>query len=146
MSEIRVGSPLPAWTMASVSAEKMKLYAALARDPSPIHWDPQEVARRGLGERVINQGPTSLGYVVNMLVAWAGPSSLREVVARFTSNVFDGDRVVAGGVVTGLREVDGERLADCDVWLDRDDGTRVVVATAIVALPSPDAPAPSEAP
>jgi acyl dehydratase len=118
--------------MPSVSAEKMKLYAALARDPSPIHWDPAEVAKRGLGERVINQGPTSLGYVLNMLMAWAGPASIREVRARFTENVFDGESVTARGVVTGLRE-DG-RLADCDVWLERADGSRAVVATATVAI------------
>jgi acyl dehydratase len=120
--------------MPSVSAEKMKLYAALARDPSPIHWDPAEAARRGLGERVINQGPTSLGYVLNMLMAWAGPASLRDVRARFTENVFAGETVVARGVVTGLRDSDGERLADCDVWLERADGSRAVVATATVAL------------
>jgi acyl dehydratase len=121
--------------MAPVSPEKMKLYAAILRDPSPIHWDRAEVAARGLGDRVINQGPASLGYVLNMLMAWTGPASVRVITARFTANVFDGDAVEAGGVVTALREEGGERLADCDVWLDRDDGTRVVAATATVALP-----------
>jgi hypothetical protein len=31
--------------------------------------------------------------------------------------------------------VDGEHLADCDVWLDRQDGTRAISGTATVALP-----------
>jgi acyl dehydratase len=127
------GTEIPPWSMPSVSAEKMKLYAALARDPSPIHWDPAET---GLGGRVINQGPTNLGYVVNMLMAWAGPASIRDVRARFTENVLDGESVTARGVVTAIREHDGERLADCDVWLEREDGSRAVVATATVALVS----------
>jgi acyl dehydratase len=113
----------------------MKVFAAIARDPNPIHWDPREVAQRGLGERVINQGPTNLGYVINMLLAWTGAASLRSLTVRFTANVFGGDRVEAGGRVTALREEEGERLADCEVWLDRDDGTRTVAGTATVALP-----------
>jgi acyl dehydratase len=133
--DVAVDSPIPSWSHGPVSSEKMKIFAAIARDPNPIHWDRAAVAERGLGERLINQGPTNLGYVINMLLAWAGPASIRELTVRFTSNVFDGDSVVAGGVVTAIREAQGERLADCDVWLDRGDGTRAVAGSATVALP-----------
>ena len=40
----------------TVSPEPMKLYAALARDPTPIHWDAAAA-----GGRVINQGPLNAG-------------------------------------------------------------------------------------
>ncbi len=132
--EVSVGQRLPEWRIESVSVEKMKLLAAILRDPNPIHWDPAEVAKRGLGHRVINQGPTNLGYVTNMLMDWAGPSCLRHLEVRFSSNVFGGDDVVAAGVVIGIREENGERLADCDVWLDRGDGSRAVAGRATVAL------------
>ncbi len=128
------GQSLPEWSLACVSAERMKLLAAILRDPNPIHWDPAEVAKRGLGERVINQGPTNLGYVTNMLTAWAGPGSLRHLRARFTANVFSGDAVVAGGVVSSVREEDGELLAECEVWLDVVGGGRAVEGRATVAL------------
>jgi len=131
---VEVGAPLPEWTLDSVNPDKMRVFAAIARDPNPIHWDHGEVAKRGLGERTINQGPTNLGYIVNMLLAWAGPATLRELVVRFTANVFERDRVVAGGIVTAVRRVGNERLVDCDVWLDRGDGTRAVAGTATVAL------------
>lgn len=132
---VEVGSPIPAWSLGPVSAEKMKVFAAIARDPNPIHWDRKSVAERGLGERLINQGPTNLGYVINMLLTWAGPTSLRALNVRFTANVFDGDHVVAGGAVTAIRNEHGERVADCDVWLDRGDATRAVVGSATVVLP-----------
>jgi acyl dehydratase len=128
------GTELPAWRVDRVDPEKMKLFAAIARDPNTIHWDRAEVARRGLGERVINQGPTNLGYVVNMLHAWAGPGCVRELTIRFTANVFDGDAVTSGGVVQSVDEAAGERRATCEVWLDRDDGTRTVTGTAVVGL------------
>ena len=138
--EVAVGDSLPHWELERVTPERMKLLAAILRDPNPIHWDAAEVARRGLGERTINQGPANLGYVINMLLAWVGPAGLRHIQARFTSNVFSEDRVIAGGTVSAVREQDGERLATCDVWLDRADGTRAVAATATVALPGQDAP------
>jgi acyl dehydratase len=129
-----VGAQLPEFAIESVSADRMKLLAAILRDPNPIHWDRAEVAKRGLGNRVINQGPTNLGYITNMLMAWAGPDCLRHLEARFTANVFEGDSVVAGGVVSGVRHENGEQLVDCEVWLDRPgDGTRVVIGTATVA-------------
>ena len=40
----------------------------------------------------------------------------------------------AGGVLTGVREENGERLADCDVWLELADGSRAVDGRATVAL------------
>ena len=132
--DVAPGTQLPPWSV-EVDPEKMKIFAAIARDPNPIHWDPAAVAERGLGDRVINQGPTNLGYIVNMLMEWTGPASLREVAVRFTSNVFGDDVATAGGVVTAVREEGGKRLADCDVWLDRQDGTRAIAGTATVVLP-----------
>jgi len=133
---VEPGMPLPEWTLAAVDPAPMKVYAAIARDPNPIHWERGEVAERGLGERLINQGPLNRGYVVNMLHAWAGPGSLRALTVRFTAPVHDGDTVTAGGVVTAVRAEDGGRLADCDVWLVRGDGTRAVEGTATVTLPA----------
>jgi acyl dehydratase len=139
MMELSVGSAIPEFALPSVSADRMKLLAAILRDPNPIHWDRAEVAKRGLGNRVINQGPTNLGYITNMLMAWAGPDCLRHLEARFTSNVFEGDSVVAGGVVSAVRRENGEQLVDCEVWLDRhgdDDAevTRAVSGSATVAI------------
>ena len=42
--------------------------------------------------------------------------------------------MLAGGVVTAVNEEGHELLVDCDVWLDRGDGTRAVAATATVAI------------
>jgi len=104
----------------------MKLYAALIRDPTPIHWD------RRVADPVINQGPMNVGYIINMLMAWAGPASIKDLDARFTDNVLDGDTVTARGVVTAVD--DGEAV--CDVWLEKQDGTKAVQGTATVSFPA----------
>ena len=131
---VAVGDRIPEWRLASVSPERMGLLAAILRDPNPIHWDRAEVAARGLGDRLINQGPINVAYVCNAIAAWAGPTTLRSLTVRFTANVFDGDEVVAGGTVTAVDEAGGEVLATCDVWLDRAGGERAVEGRAVVAV------------
>ena len=129
-----VGQAIPSWTMRDVDAARMKTMAALLRDPYPVHWDRAANERLGLHGRVINQGPLNVGYIANMLIAWAGPACVRRLTLSFAKPVLDGDTVTARGVVTALDTDDGEPTATCEVWLER-DGERVVSGTAVVALP-----------
>ena len=133
---IEVGFRIPEWVVESVPAEKMKTMALFLRDPVPIHWDVEAVKAQGLGDKVVNQGPNNMGYVLNALIAWAGdPAAVRTFTVRFLGNVFAEDVLTAGGIVTAVREETGERLADCDVWLDREgDGARLLAGTATVRV------------
>ena len=132
---MKIGDVIPSWTVESVPAEKMKTMALLLRDPNPIHWDVDAVRALGMGDRPINQGPTNQAYIVNMLLTWLGdPARLRSMHVRFIANVFGADRVVAGGEVTALRDEAGVPVADCDVWLDRDDGSRLMEGTIVVVV------------
>jgi acyl dehydratase len=138
LDDVRAGDDIPPWTMPLVDPARMRTMAAILRDPYPVHWDREANAAIGLGGRVVNQGPLNLGYVVNMLLAWAGPSCVRRLSVSFGRPVLDGDRVTAHGRVVSVDDDAGERRATCEVWLDR-DGEHVVTGTAIVALPSLDA-------
>ena len=132
---IEVGFRIPEWVVESVPAEKMKTMALLLRDPNPIHWDVEAVKQAGLGDRVINQGPTNQAYIVNMLLAWLGdPAKLRSMTVRFRANVYAGDRVVAGGKVSAIRHDSGHDLADCDIWLKKEDGSEAISGTAVVIV------------
>ena len=129
MSGPRVGDALPELRVASVDAERMKTMTLLLRDSNAIHFDVEAVRALGLGDRTVNQGPINLGYVVRMLAGWAGGEDrIRSFESRFVANVFAGDEVVAGGVVTG---VDGEHV-ECEVWLDHADGRRALRGRAVI--------------
>jgi acyl dehydratase len=133
LSEVEVGTELAPFLVESVSAEKMKLMAALLRDPNPIHLDEEAVRRLGMGDRVVNQGPANQAYLVNMLTRFAGdPTAVRRITVRFLGNVFAGDRVECRGRVT---EVDREGGL-VTVELEEAVGDRTVMSgTAVVALP-----------
>ena len=134
-ADVQPGTEIPSLVIEEVGTEQMKTVAALLHDPNPIHFDVESVQALGMGDRVVNQGPNNMAYVVNMLGDWAGgPGRVRALRVRFLGNVLGGDRLTARGTVTGVREEDGERLADLDVWLERAEDDRVLDGTAVVAL------------
>ncbi len=128
-----VGQQIPPFIVEHVDAQRMKTMAAILRDPYPIHWDRQATAALGLGGRTVNQGPLNLGYVANMLMAWAGDSAIRRLRVEFHARVLDGDTVTARGLVESVAIVDGGGIATCSVWLER-AGERVLSGTAEVFI------------
>lgn len=127
---MNVGDTLEPQTYGPVSAEKMKILAAILRDPNVIHIDKDLIQERGLGDKLINQGPTNLGYVTNMLESNFGPGTIARLTVRFGANVFEDDTVTAAGTVTEVGDVD----VTCDIWLDKPDGTRALSGTAVVRV------------
>ncbi len=126
------GDPIPPFRLASVDAQRMKTMAAILRDPYPIHWDRKATAALGLGGRTVNQGPLNLGYIANMLMAWAGDDAIRRLIVEFHARVLDGDAIEAHGVVDSVTMTDSGWTATCSVWLERGPD-RVVSGTAEVA-------------
>lgn len=110
-----------------VTAQDMALMAEVLQDPNPIHLDVEAVKAMALGDRLINQGPTNLGYVIDMLQANFPDRRLNRLRARFLSNVCDGDEVVAGGRVD---EAGAGGMIECTVWLDVIGGNRAIEGTA----------------
>ncbi len=132
---VSAGDEIPAWDMPSVRPERMRTMAAILRDPNPVHWDPRVVAKLGYGDHTINQGPLGLSYMVNMLHAWTGPTSIRRIYMTFPMAVLDGDHISAQGKVTAVREENGKRYADCDIWLHREGTANPLEGKATVELP-----------
>ena len=131
------GRALPCWEPGPVGEQEMKLLALLLRDPNPIHIDADAARRVGLGEAPVNQGPANLAYLLTMLGQGLPGLRLRRVAARFLGHVRAGDRVVAGGVLTGTSPlVDGGVEARCEVALRRGDEV-VVEGTATLRGPAP---------
>jgi 3-hydroxybutyryl-CoA dehydratase len=115
------------YVVESVSAEHMKTLARALEDPNPIHLDPAEVERLGMGTRVINQGPANCSYIVNMLREAYPQGTITQLEFRLLGNVFGGDRAIAGGEITA----EGETI-QLSVWLDVEGRGRVVDGTATV--------------
>ena len=127
---MNVGDTLPPFRIPAVDPEAMKVWAVALQDPNAIHLNREAVAAKGLGNRVINQGPANLAYVINMLRAAFPGGAIRSLDVRYVDNVFEGDDVSAGGTVTAI---EGGQ-ATCDIWLRAVERDLVIKGVAVVAL------------
>jgi 3-hydroxybutyryl-CoA dehydratase len=125
-----VGDAIPPFTVESVSPDAMKDWAVFLADPNPIHLDVEVVKAKGLGDRVINQGPINVAYMMNMLMAAFRGGRIEAMDSRFLDNVYAGDTVVASGRITA---VEGNRI-DCEFSLDAAGRGIVNSGTATVRL------------
>jgi acyl dehydratase len=127
---LQAGDTLPTFVIESVSAAAMKEWAVFLADPNPIHLDPGVVKAKGLGDRVINQGPANVAYLINMLMQAFPQGTIAAMESRFVDNVYAEDRLTAGGSVTVVE--DG--VVSCDIWLRADSRDAVITGTARVKL------------
>lgn len=133
VSDIELGTELPVHVIESVRDDDIRLVALLLRDPNPIHFDLEAVARAGLGDRAINQGGATMAYVMDYVVAWAGSRDrLRTIECAFRGNVVAGNDVALGGCVTAVTPVEDGVLVDLEVWADVVGGRRAISGTAQV--------------
>lgn len=125
-----VGDALPQFVIDSVSAEAMKQWAIFLADPNPIHLDVEAVKAQGLGDKVINQGPANVAYMMNMLMAAFPGGRIETINSRFLDNVYAGDHVTASGTITAVED----NRIDCEIVLDVAGRGTVNACTATVRL------------
>jgi 3-hydroxybutyryl-CoA dehydratase len=126
------GQLLKPLRIASVSAADMQEWAQVLRDPNPIHLDAKVVAARGLGDRVINQGPANLAYIIAMLQAALPQARVQSFDVRYLDNVFAGDAVEAGAKIVSVATADTS--VSCEVWLKVEGRGAALQGSAVLEL------------
>jgi acyl dehydratase len=126
-----VGTPLP-----EVRGVARNVHARTDRtDEANIHDD---ATAQKLGfQRGFVAGGQSIAWMSRALVHFFGATYFRtgRFEATYVSPVFDGDAITVKGLVRERQpEGTGVRLV-CDIWLEREDGTRAVVGTASAVVP-----------
>lgn len=130
----QVGDTLTPFSI-DVSPEAMKDWAVFLHDPNPIHLDVEVVKAKGLGDRVINQGPANVAYIINMLMTNFPGCTIETMESRFVDNVFGGETVVTNGTVTAVEETDDGLLVSLETGLKSQERDFVITGTAVVRIP-----------
>ncbi|HEY3716469.1 MAG TPA: MaoC/PaaZ C-terminal domain-containing protein [Jatrophihabitantaceae bacterium] len=120
---------LPTWSLPEVDPVRMHVMALLLGDPNVIHVDAEAVRALGLGDAPINQGPTNIGYLYNLLAQAYPGGQVTALKTRLLANVFAGDSVTAHGRETAVTG----NVRTCSVWLTS-GGTTVLDGTATVRV------------
>lgn len=120
------------WSCDRLNPEKMKVLALLLADPNPIHFDVEATRRLGLGDRQVNQGPSNIAMVVNMLHECLPDARLIQLRTKLLGTAFAGDAIDAGGEIIERRtEAQVERIT-CRVWLGVRGGGRIIEGDAVL--------------
>jgi acyl dehydratase len=98
--------------------------------PNPIHLDPAAAAAAGLGDRVINQGPANLAYIMDLLTTEFPGHLLAPLQSRYLGNVRDQDRLEIGATITAMTNHE----VQCRAWVKTPDGRRAVEADATLLV------------
>jgi len=119
-----------------IDQNRMNQWARVSGDYNRLHVDP-EYAGRTPFKGTIAHGPMSLAFLNELMMAcfdegWAVGGKLFGL--RFVSPVRNGDHVRIGGVVTEIIQKEGGRLAQCDLFVEKEDGTKAVVGSAMARI------------
>lgn len=133
--DVRGGLQLPQATYGPMDRSAYIPVAIILRDTNPLHLDRGYARERGLPD-VVQQGPLNETFLYRFLTALLyRPWDLRETRLRFAANVFPGDLLTCGGVVTRTSRVDGEPRVECDVWQRNQNHETILSGSAAFTLP-----------
>ena len=128
--DVEEGDELPTREL-FLAKDQVRAYARAANQWSPRFTDDEGARREGL-PGMITPGNMSMGLLTTLIEAWAGPGVLRRLGTTFRGLVLPGRTIRLCGTVTQKDE--GTRTVELDVWLESDEGERLVIGTATVAL------------
>ena len=133
MSEIRVGSEIPALELPPISRTTLALYAGASGDHNPIHIDSDFAKQAGMPD-VFAQGMLSMAYLGRMLTNWQPQAKLRKFGNRFAKMTQLQDVITCSGTVVELIERDAEILARCEIKASNSSGQQTLLGEALVAI------------
>ncbi|BFM17340.1 MaoC family dehydratase [Maricurvus nonylphenolicus] len=133
MSEIIVGTEIPALELPPINRTTLALFAGASGDHNPIHIDIDFAKKAGMPD-VFAHGMLSMAYLGRMLTAWQPQSTLRKFSNRFAAITHLQDVITCSGKVVEIIEQDGEKLARCEIQAAKASGEQTLIGEALVAL------------
>ncbi|MBN9634133.1 MULTISPECIES: MaoC/PaaZ C-terminal domain-containing protein [Mycobacteriaceae] len=127
------GDELPTSRFGPLTRSHIVRYAGAGGDFNPIHHD-EEFARAAGMPGVFGMGLLHGGMLAQRLTDWVGLANIRSFRIRFTGQVWPGDVLTFAGKVTGVREAQGQQLADVELDVTRQTGDTAIRANAVVVV------------
>jgi len=130
--DIEEGDELPALDL-FLSKDQVRQYARVANMYVPRFTDDEGARAEGL-PGMIAPGVMSMGLLARLLSDWNQAALIKRIGTTFRSPVLPDCTLHLRGAVTQKSQVD--HTAECDLWIENDDGERWVIGTATVLLPT----------
>ncbi|HEV8717494.1 MAG TPA: MaoC/PaaZ C-terminal domain-containing protein [Candidatus Binatia bacterium] len=130
--DVEEGDELPGLDL-FLSKDQVRQYARTAGMYVPRFTDDDGARAEGL-PGMIAPGVMSMGLLARMISDWNLAAQITRIGTTFRSPVLPDRNIHLRGAVTQKNEPD--HTAECDIWIENDDGERWVIGTVTVALPT----------
>jgi acyl dehydratase len=133
-SQVKVGDKHSERVVENLSRTQIVMYAGASGDYNPIHSDEVYTKEVAGYPSVFAHGMLTMGLTGKMLTNYVGAGRVAKFGVRFTNQVWPGDTLDATATVTGIKEENGQKLAELEVVTVNQDGKEVVRGTAEARL------------
>jgi acyl dehydratase len=133
MSDISVGTEIPALELPPITRTTLALYAGASGDHNPVHIDIDFAKKAGMPD-VFAHGMLSMAYLGRMLTNWQPQIKLKRFSNRFASITHLQDVITCSGKVIELIEEEGSTFARCEILATKSSGEQTLVGEALVAV------------
>ena len=119
-----------------INLARMMAYGAATWDFIRFHYDADYVREQGFKAPFVD-GQMMGGFLTQHVQDWAGPAAfVRKLGFRNRVMVYPGDSITCRGLVAGVYQEGEEGLVECDLWVDNQNGEKVIQpASALLRLP-----------
>lgn len=132
-ASLHEGLTLPVRHLDALKQIDIVKYAGASGDFNQIHTVPEFAAQAGLPSTIAH-GMMSMGFLGSYVSDWLGTQAeLRKFGVRFAAMTFPGDALTLTGKVIKVYAEAGERRAELELTVTKQDGTVTVRGWATAA-------------
>ncbi len=118
------------------TTRQLVMWAGAAEEFYEAHYDKDFAISKGL-PGVIVHGMLMASFLGQLMTDWIGDDgTLKKLSANYLAIVYPGHDLFCKGTVTKKYQENGENLVACDIWVEKENGDKVVSGRAVVALPA----------
>lgn len=103
--------------------------------PGPSRFTDDDFAKSEGLDGAIVPGAMNITILSQLLTGWAETARLKKLDVVFRGMVPHNKPLTLSGIITDKDVIDGEPRLECDVFLQNEEGIRLVIGNAIVTLP-----------
>ena len=133
--DVDAGAAIPN-VVRKISLIDLMKYSAATWNFYLLHVEKEFAQKKGFKDVNVH-GPLFGALLATTMTQWVGdPGGLKKLAYSARGMGFPGDTLTAKGTVVKKYQEAGENLVDCEVWVENQEGVKLVPGTATVALPS----------
>jgi acyl dehydratase len=127
--DIREGDHFPEYPI-RMDRETYFEYNELVKNINPLHSNEEYAQKLGFRDIVV-AGVYTFSFIPRMIEEWlSSPVRFKKIEIRYQSPVYPDAVIVHKARVIKKVERDGQRLIECEVTVEDEDGERLTVAAA----------------